>query len=540
MAKLTLNQVTTSNQISVINSNFDKLEAELQNKVLYRDNPIGESNPLITDVDVNQKRLINLPEPVLSHQAARLRDVQNAVSGATAANLISFTPYGSVSSDTVQGAIQELADEAAGGGGLGSVGGAVIPSFSIDQTTPLDAVVISDTFPSGFNVGAGRCSLSFNFRSNDYFAANPTGHIGIVTRANVSTIPVTAVEGTGVWIGNLVGVLNGNDYAPSMGIETWANGVMPLDNYLFRYSGSPRNIVMRDNQDYRITVESTVLPNADRFVRYRLYEREAVSEYWKLLNDTGDVLDHNRWADFTNSGLIFGHVFGSNLVPWSLDFTDIEVTWYAALESSADTTSKLSRFGADVEGDLGLYGLGRRIKIYSTTATLPNWTAFQNQTANTATGVMAIPNGTANTANYTVLNTSNPSTSYRAVTYGISGNDGVIETFNLGQADPTVKVNIGPANTVATFKTTGVNVKGAARDLGQPISSFFNYTNWGGTNAKGFTDFGSLNVDALCASGAIASVMSASPSNGEVETVVRPLYCIISTLIKELIDKKVI
>jgi hypothetical protein len=60
MAKITLNDVNNINSVSIINDNFDKIEAELQDKILYRNNPTGEPNGIQTDLDMNGKRLLNV------------------------------------------------------------------------------------------------------------------------------------------------------------------------------------------------------------------------------------------------------------------------------------------------------------------------------------------------------------------------------------------------------------------------------------------------------------------------------------------------
>jgi hypothetical protein len=60
MSKIVLNDVTNLNALSVINANFDKLEQELQSKVLYRDNPAGEPNALESDVDANGHSIYNI------------------------------------------------------------------------------------------------------------------------------------------------------------------------------------------------------------------------------------------------------------------------------------------------------------------------------------------------------------------------------------------------------------------------------------------------------------------------------------------------
>lgn len=62
MAKIVLNPVTNGNTLSVINANFDKIEAEFQDKVVYRDNPIGETNTVRNDLDLDNNNLFNANE----------------------------------------------------------------------------------------------------------------------------------------------------------------------------------------------------------------------------------------------------------------------------------------------------------------------------------------------------------------------------------------------------------------------------------------------------------------------------------------------
>lgn len=58
--KLILQDVTNLNSITTINDNFSKIEQELQDKVLYRDNPVGEPNTLENDLDCNGHTLYNI------------------------------------------------------------------------------------------------------------------------------------------------------------------------------------------------------------------------------------------------------------------------------------------------------------------------------------------------------------------------------------------------------------------------------------------------------------------------------------------------
>lgn len=58
--KINLNDVTNIDNLTTINANFDKIEQEFQNKVLYRDNPTGEPNTVEKDLDMNGKSLLNV------------------------------------------------------------------------------------------------------------------------------------------------------------------------------------------------------------------------------------------------------------------------------------------------------------------------------------------------------------------------------------------------------------------------------------------------------------------------------------------------
>lgn len=60
MSKIVLSKPVAGYNLAAINDNFTKLEAEFQDKVLYRNNPSGEPNTLETDLDLNGKNLLNV------------------------------------------------------------------------------------------------------------------------------------------------------------------------------------------------------------------------------------------------------------------------------------------------------------------------------------------------------------------------------------------------------------------------------------------------------------------------------------------------
>jgi hypothetical protein len=94
MAKISLPSAVSGYNLGIINDNFDALEAELQDKVLYRDNPTGEPNQMKNSLDMNSNRILNLPAPSNPNEPARLQDVQDAIGNQATALLTTFTQNG--------------------------------------------------------------------------------------------------------------------------------------------------------------------------------------------------------------------------------------------------------------------------------------------------------------------------------------------------------------------------------------------------------------------------------------------------------------
>ena len=60
MAKLSIPNLSSGfNSTSTLNNAFDSIEDELNNKVLYRDNPTGEPNQMENDLDMNGNKVLN-------------------------------------------------------------------------------------------------------------------------------------------------------------------------------------------------------------------------------------------------------------------------------------------------------------------------------------------------------------------------------------------------------------------------------------------------------------------------------------------------
>ena len=108
--KIVLKDIVGGFNLEEINSNFSKIETALNEKVLYRTNPSGQTNVMNQTLDMNGYGIINVgtinsggvpvPAPVLAE------DVQ-------------FSPVGTISATNVQDAIEELMNEGGGSGGAG-------------------------------------------------------------------------------------------------------------------------------------------------------------------------------------------------------------------------------------------------------------------------------------------------------------------------------------------------------------------------------------------------------------------------------------
>ena len=59
MSKIDLDPITSGYNLSKINANFQKVEDELNNKVLYRNSPAGEPNSMSSNLDMNSQSILN-------------------------------------------------------------------------------------------------------------------------------------------------------------------------------------------------------------------------------------------------------------------------------------------------------------------------------------------------------------------------------------------------------------------------------------------------------------------------------------------------
>jgi hypothetical protein len=230
------------------------------------------------------------------------------------------------------------------------------PSFNtiLDgiQCTP-GAYDIQSTQANGYNVGAGKMTVRFDWRSHRYWEFNPDAHCAFILRAsenhirgNIITDPVTGKQirgnqGTGLLFGNLSGYSNpitghvGNPISPSTIIETWyqpngyGNDLLP---------GSWGTMVLQDDVTYQTEINAIIDNNGRSFVSYKLTSGGIT------IFDCPPIDDNNIWYDPTNTGLIIGHVFDSGnddpTNPWNININNLAVTWSASTPTFAITPDK--------------------------------------------------------------------------------------------------------------------------------------------------------------------------------------------------------
>ena len=73
MSKITLSTLNSGFNVQAVNSNFEKLEDFLNEKVLLRDGVSGEDNSIKTNIDVNEQRLYNVGDAVDDGDAVNKR-----------------------------------------------------------------------------------------------------------------------------------------------------------------------------------------------------------------------------------------------------------------------------------------------------------------------------------------------------------------------------------------------------------------------------------------------------------------------------------
>ena len=138
MAKIVFTSITGSfASVAQLNASFQQIADELNDKVLYRVNPVGEPNTISNDIDFNSNNLLNgnagaFVSLTINGVQVTSPDIVTAPTASQVANV----PAGDVAAITVQAAIDELDTEKAP---LAS------PALTGNPTAPTPSAGDSDT-----------------------------------------------------------------------------------------------------------------------------------------------------------------------------------------------------------------------------------------------------------------------------------------------------------------------------------------------------------------------------------------------------------
>lgn len=92
MSKINIPPIRGGYNLSKINDAIQTIEDHLNEKVLYRDTPEGEPNQMNNDLDMNGKRIYNLPEPIEPHEAATKEYVEKAALAVPVESFVRTSP----------------------------------------------------------------------------------------------------------------------------------------------------------------------------------------------------------------------------------------------------------------------------------------------------------------------------------------------------------------------------------------------------------------------------------------------------------------
>lgn len=114
-----------------------------------------------------------------------------------------------------------------------------------------------------------------------------------------------------------------------------------------------------------------------------------------------------------------------------------------------------------------------------------------------------------------------------------NGGTGVLLTGNQTVAGIKTFTSVTPF-------TAGITLPSASVNLGTTWTYSSNLINIGGTNAQAFINAANFDLDGICTSGFISAFIGGAYNAVLLEYILRPLYCMVSSITKDLQNKKVL
>lgn len=190
MAKITLDTITSSfASTSLFNTNFTAIKDELNNKVLYRDNPTGEANQMLNDLDMNSNDILNASSVSTNTITVDGVDLTAKVSEAAASAAAALVSEGNAATSETNAAASESnasTSETNAASSAAAAAASVVEAQAI--VDDIDAVTFveteftnelgNDTFAVTYTVGQVVVTLNgVELADADYTATNGTSII---------------------------------------------------------------------------------------------------------------------------------------------------------------------------------------------------------------------------------------------------------------------------------------------------------------------------------------------------------------------------
>lgn len=233
MSKVVLEDTASGFAISTINNNFESIEDELNDKVLYRNNPTGEPNQMENLLDMNSFRIINLPAPESPNDAARLSDIpfDPIPIGTTTASLTSFIPTSTIASTNVQTAIEEVvsdnlatASSTQGAGGVGFLYSLGYTGNTVGKWLKDLATSAGSAFIGWIQAGTGAVLRTVSDKLREFVTPQDFGAVGNGSTDDTAALQTWLNNGGGSLVAGSTYQITGALTITVSGTKVWGSG----------------------------------------------------------------------------------------------------------------------------------------------------------------------------------------------------------------------------------------------------------------------------------------------------------------------------
>jgi hypothetical protein len=183
MSKIVLDNVESGFNLQKINSNFQKLEDELNNKVLYRVNPAGEPNSLENAIDFNNQDLLNVKDITLQGTTLSL-EVAKAETAAT--NAINAANVATIEANEAFTFASTAGVSAANAGSSETAAGTSATTASTKASEAAASAVTAAASASGAVVSAASAATSASSASTSATNAAASASAAAASEAGVA------------------------------------------------------------------------------------------------------------------------------------------------------------------------------------------------------------------------------------------------------------------------------------------------------------------------------------------------------------------